>query len=264
MLAHTHAPLASLGRPFLRRSRSTLRANLYGANRRRRCGCRCRRGTGRSVEGRSLGITDQSSHGCFDLSYGPRAGVAIVILILMAVIIDALRMKIGRTALRAALPLAAMVVVLLAWFGPANLKPDARLSNAISEYEGLPIRPELYAATTRMFADRWFSGFGAGTYPAAFPYYRPDTLHPAFFPHAHNDFLELFTEFGIAGMALVFWLAVTLISPLRGKDSTQATLMALGALAVHASIDFPLRTPAVALTVALMLGAVAATRTVSP
>lgn len=72
--------------------------------------------------------------------------------------------------------------------------------------------------------------------------------------HTHNDYLEFAVEYGIVGAALLAWLLVLCIrkctKALEDRDRPGrfgiafATLMAIVAMMIHASVDFSLQIPA--------------------
>lgn len=122
----------------------------------------------------------------------------------------------------------------------------------------LGYRAEVLRATVRMWSERWVSGTGAGTFPAVFPYYQPPGLS-GFVRYAHNDWLQMLAEFGVAGSALLAWLGWGILRPLRtaapeggggtrrrftlAACETRGLALALAGLGLHAAVDFPMRTP---------------------
>lgn len=74
----------------------------------------------------------------------------------------------------------------------------------------------------------------------------------------HNDFLQQGAETGLVGMGLLlgaFAWAFWRLAARRGRDAAVVLASAgLGALAIHASLDYILRFPALPLTAAVLLG----------
>ena len=124
--------------------------------------------------------------------------------------------------------------------------------------------PELYAdiriqslPTSLAMVGAYFPfGSGFGTFDAVYRIFEPrELLHLRYFNHAHNDFIELMIDAGLAGAIVlavaVGWFAVTALRVLRGRGSIaepdrNLALAAAGVLliAALASItDYPLRTP---------------------
>src|SRR4029077_19772987 len=61
---------------------------------------------------------------------------------------------------------------------------------------GIGGRTAIWRATLPMVKDFWVTGIGAGAYERAMLVYQPSP-HETFFNHAHNDYLQMFTEGGI-------------------------------------------------------------------
>ncbi|WP_036293035.1 O-antigen ligase [Methylosinus sp. PW1] len=99
-------------------------------------------------------------------------------------------------------------------------------------------------------------GSGLGTFDRVYPLFEPTSMIvPAIVNHAHNDILELAMELGLVGVLLVLcWLAATLIAAVRNFSETDtalrkerfAALIVVGLLFAHSTIDYPLRTSALA------------------
>ena len=101
-------------------------------------------------------------------------------------------------------------------------------------------------------------GSGMGTFvPVYAMFERPqDALVDAFANRAHNDFLELWLEAGVAGLALIavflVWFVITAVKVWRqnaqASDSDQviarAATLIVAFLVVHSFVDYPLRTGA--------------------
>jgi O-antigen ligase len=121
-------------------------------------------------------------------------------------------------------------------------------------------------ATMRMAQDRWLFGTGAGTFAEAFPYYKPHTLE-GFYRYAHNDYLQYLAELGVVGALLLAatvaagagrgaWTVFARSSrsgPLHTRER-RGIALALGGVAVHAGVDFPLHIPAIAMLACVWLG----------
>lgn len=120
------------------------------------------------------------------------------------------------------------------------------------EPEPYRVRRELLFSSLAMVADRPWTGFGLGTWPSVYPAYaRFDNGLAA--NHAHNDWAEWAAEGGLPFVALLAMLAIWCIRP--ALDS----LWGIGVPAVfaHSLVDYPLREPALAVLLFLMLGALA-------
>ncbi len=91
---------------------------------------------------------------------------------------------------------------------------------------------------------------------------RPETLTPAYVNHAHDEYVEVWMEAGVPGVALIggfwAWWAVASRAVLRRRDAGARLALAgsvvVGMLLVHSMVDYPLRTPAMAVVFALACG----------
>jgi len=107
-------------------------------------------------------------------------------------------------------------------------------------------------------------GAGFGTFERVYPLYqqRADIV-PAIVNHAHDDFLELVIEAGVAGaLAIVAGLALLARPFVRALRAHEAEGVAAGLvitlLLAHSIVDYPLRMPAIAALFALCAGALLA------
>ncbi len=107
-----------------------------------------------------------------------------------------------------------------------------------------------------MWRDFMPIGSGFGSFDPVFRMYEPDALlHPGYFNHAHNDWLELGLTGGLAALVIlvlfVLWVSVRLILSFRLPGSSAVhcargggiVLLVLGAASIS---DYPLRTPLLA------------------
>jgi len=105
-------------------------------------------------------------------------------------------------------------------------------------------------------------GAGARSFEAVFPQYREAGIQGRY-QHAHNDYLEIASDTGLMGLALLAGVVLTsaarALRVLRTHESRLArgiafaSLMSVVAMAVHMSVEFNLQIPAVALTFCVML-----------
>lgn len=131
----------------------------------------------------------------------------------------------------------------------ANAADDERLSN-------LPL-------LVRMAVDFLPLGSGQGTFDRLFRIYEPEErLRPTYLNHAHNDLLELLITGGLPALLILFaflwwWGRLTWAAwrSVEGDSSRviQARLGAtvIGLLLLASLVDYPLRTPALALFFAI-------------
>lgn len=136
-----------------------------------------------------------------------------------------------------------------------------RLQQTSMEAEG---RDEAYRETIAMIRDFPLTGTGAGSFYSTFPMYKSGDVAPGFMRHAHNDYLQFASEYGIVAVALLgfsvlasLWAAVRAQMVrhdrlLRGMGF--AVTMAIVALLIHSAADFNLQIPANAATFVVLMG----------
>ena len=150
------------------------------------------------------------------------------------------------------------IIIIGSWVGLEQVKE--RLEQTTLEHEN---RDEIDSYSFRMWQDYPLFGAGAGSYYSVFPRYRKEDMGEGLLGHAHNDYLEFLTEYGILG--LVFPASVV-IRALRNAILAQrrrrsqfargigfAALMAITAMLIHATVEFNLQIPAYAATFMVIL-----------
>jgi O-antigen ligase len=134
-----------------------------------------------------------------------------------------------------------------------DLRRTAEIFDGEKHEDAPGLRLELSRDTWRMAQKRPWFGWGPGTFEIVFPVFQggylrgPDAKPRARFEFAHNDWLQLFAETGVAGALL---LLVPLGVVMRGswRRATAAGRFGLlggGLVLGHALIDFPFHNPAV-------------------
>jgi O-antigen ligase len=120
--------------------------------------------------------------------------------------------------------------------------------------EGLEAgRPAIARDCLRMFTQRPILGWGVGSFPIVYPQFR--SFYTDYFVNqAHNDFLQILVETGMAGALAMIWFIVALYSAslrrLRDSRSDLRNAVRLAAitgctgLLVHSLADFNLHIPA--------------------
>jgi O-antigen ligase len=125
-------------------------------------------------------------------------------------------------------------------------------------------RQRIYHIVAGLIADRPWLGHGLGSFPSVMAMARtPNVLQV--WTEAHQTYLELALELGIPAMGLLLLALLSLVAHcLTGADqhpndrlfralSLSATLL----VAIHATVDFSMQIPAVAVTWAAIIGATA-------
>jgi O-antigen ligase len=93
---------------------------------------------------------------------------------------------------------------------------------------------------------------GGGSFYTVYPAWRGSDQ--GYMDHTHNDYLEFAVEYGLIGAGLLgAFLLLCLVNSTRGLEDRDrpgqfgmafASLMAMVAMLVHASVDFSLQIPA--------------------
>ncbi len=111
--------------------------------------------------------------------------------------------------------------------------------------------------------DHWLAGTGLGTFSEVYHFYEDQgAVERVYIAHAHNDYLEWVIETGAAGAALLsvflLWFvyhALRLWSGARipGLRLRRGASVACLVPLLHSLVDYPLRTPSIALLAAMCL-----------
>jgi O-antigen ligase len=153
----------------------------------------------------------------------------------------------------------ALVIVFLVWMGGNEV--TRRLLSIHSE-----ARQEITGGTRltidrdciRMMLKKPLLGWGLGTFPIVYPEFR--SFYTTFFVNeAHNDYLQLLVETGLAGFAIAIWFlalvfcgAARKLKNLKKSDGTEtaggaltlAAFLGCVGILVHSFFDFNLQIPA--------------------
>ena len=145
--------------------------------------------------------------------------------------------------------------------------------------EGPQSRGEIYTNTLRAIGDHAPLGAGLGAFERIYPLYEQGEGPPATFVNAaHNEYLQLALELGAPGLLILAlglgWLAMRMAGPwVGGRDYGTLRRLKLAASiclivpVLHALVDYPLRTQAVAClaaaAVAMLLGERAGRKTLA-
>lgn len=151
--------------------------------------------------------------------------------------------QLGRTGVRV-VALCAVLAAVVGW--QVN-------TEKFRDPEPYRVRCELLASSLTMIAERPWSGFGLGAWPAVYPAYaRFDNGLPI--DHAHNDWAEWAVEGGLPFFVFIVVLAAWTIRP------AAASVWGIGVPVVfmHSLVDHVLREPAIAAVLFAIMGALAA------
>ena len=149
------------------------------------------------------------------------------------------------------------------WIGLGPLAERFQALGQQGYMEQADLRVPVWRDDLRLIHDYPLTGTGLGTFASAFRQYQTVGVN-LFFDHTHNDYLEVASDTGLVGAALLFipilvllvrMMASFLSDPRRYRRSV--TLGAIGsvtALLLHSATDFNLQIPANALIFAVVLG----------
>src|SRR5271165_2382167 len=120
-----------------------------------------------------------------------------------------------------------ITIVFLFWIAPSQV--GSRFTDTHD-----PARWLIHRDSVRMFAAHPFLGSGFGTFATAFPHYR--VFYDGFFVnHAHDDYVELLLETGLAGFGVAMWFLIVLyregLRNLRAAKLSPAAVISTAALA---------------------------------
>jgi putative inorganic carbon (hco3(-)) transporter len=177
---------------------------------------------------------------------------ALLIFTLMA------RSKLRSTPVILALLFLLTGIAAVIWIGPDPV---------VSRYEAWGQesagRWGIWQDTVKLIRQHWLLGSGLGTFALDYPSVQSVML-TGYVSHAHNDYLEAASEFGVPGALLlfggVFWVLRRSIRSVRCDISGYERSVALGcsgavaAILLHSLTDFNLAIPANALVFAMILG----------
>ena len=129
--------------------------------------------------------------------------------------------------------------------------------------ESVEARTEAARTALAIVQDFAAVGSGGGSFYNVFLSYRTPQYGYSYVDHTHNDFVEIASDYGLAGLTLLGLLvALTLWKTLQVLAKRRSTLprgiafgvaMSIVALLVHSTVDFNLQIPANALTIAIIL-----------
>jgi O-antigen ligase len=194
-----------------------------------------------------------------------RAAVALVPLGFIGSAAVVVRNRAGRGAGRWSwAPLGALAAASALAAGLVAFSGNSALAQRLEEKFGADLRVELFPTVAKaglVFAP---VGAGVGSFPVVYQMFeRPQTLGPAFINHAHDEYLETWMESGVAGVALIvafvgWWVSASwaILREARRSDAGLALAGSaiVGILLIHSLVDYPLRTPAVAVLFAMACG----------
>lgn len=161
---------------------------------------------------------------------------------------------------RLAIPIASIALI----GGVALLvtRPIVGVEAESNPQSSISSRADIWATTVNAIKQSFPFGTGLGSFEQVYHQYEnPNNVSRFYVNHAHNDYLEVVLELGLAGAALIAlflgWWAVTSVRIWKSLLSTpfsRAATIAVAAILAHSVVDFPLRTAAISAIFAACIG----------
>lgn len=166
------------------------------------------------------------------------------------------RVRLGR--------LAAMLGLLFL-AGAAVLAVMVSAGMSTSNQTSVDIRADIWKHTSQAIGDYGLAGSGVGTFPSIYALYEdPATVERTYVNHAHNDYMEIILEAGVPGLILILlfaaWWGSRAFAVWRSPNAAElarAACIASAAILLHSLVDYPLRTAAIATSMAMALALMA-------
>jgi O-antigen ligase len=178
--------------------------------------------------------------------------VAFGVQIIFLAIIIGVRQR-SRRQLLLLLVIAALLALWLMMLSPGGISDRiVRLQDPLGKAGGSN-RVQIVKDSVRMIAARPVLGWGLGTFPVVYPSFR--SFYTDFFVNAaHNDYVQIAVETGIAGFALVcgsivmfYRVALQRVANWRTdlrSAMTLAAIVGVTGIFIHSLSDFNLQIPA--------------------
>ena len=192
-----------------------------------------------------------------------RAGIVGLIFELALLYFLSRTAQVRRKQLLSTTAVAAAVAAFILWLGAGAMVQRFRQMTP-AEISG-ELRIPLYRDTWRIFRDHVLFGTGLGTLAVIYPQYASFYDDGLVVDHAHNDYLELLADAGLAGgfcglcfILLVLWQGV---QRLRSSETRLARALSAGpfigccGLLLQSLVDFSLHIPSNVLLFLLLLSA---------
>lgn len=189
---------------------------------------------------------------------GSLAGYGLAIPVVAASLVILLP---SRSRWRNALMVIAIVALIAAVAGLATTGIGSRKvdNDAATSVQS---RKEILQTTAKALGDSMPWGTGLGSFVRVYPLYENlDRVTNEYVVHAHNDYVEVALELGVAGIVLILaflgWWGAAVAAGWRANPTApyaRAATIASAAVLVHSLVDFPLRTAAIAACFAACCG----------
>jgi O-antigen ligase len=159
--------------------------------------------------------------------------------------------------------LGGMALLFILFLGMALMGPINQQALA-GKFGDEPTSRKLIAQNTvEAIRDYFPAGSGLGSFVDVYRQYEnPSVIGSEYVNHAHNDYLELVLELGVVGVVVIAlflsWIGTRVYrvwtSDFEGGGLARAGTVVAGVLIMHSLVEFPLRTSALAVSMAMACG----------
>jgi putative inorganic carbon (HCO3(-)) transporter len=185
-----------------------------------------------------LALTLASACLIFSETRGAWIGAAFSLVFLVFLI---RKTRMVRFDLKSMVPLMAVVLVMILLLFLSRDVLSRRMSQLWSSHGSALMRIHTWEVVLNMIKVSPILGTGLGTFPIIFPKYK----YPGFesdvpfgnLLHAHNEYLEIWAEVGLLGLAVLLWLVVSFFRyTLRNLKESRDGLFAIGLISGIAGV----------------------------
>lgn len=212
--------------------------------------------------------------------FGYGVGAGVILLIAVGTVLTG-----SRAAIALAIPVLVASISLfpaaVRWRGTLLSVASVALIGGVVALSMIPISPgsvdmtgtpsgasrtHIWKTTAAAAIQNLPAGTGLGTFQEVYHRYEdPARVTGQYVNHAHNDYLEMALELGVAGVLLIalfllWWVmaARRIWTSIYGTVFQRAATIATAAVLAHSFVDFPLRTAAIGTTFGLLIGLMSA------
>lgn len=155
------------------------------------------------------------------------------------------------------------VLVIGSWIGLERVVQRVQETSVLTAdgEQSVELRVEAAEYATSLVRDFPVFGTGGGSFYNTYMRYR--TPREGYFDHAHNDYVEIASDFGLLGLGLLgafvvltAWKSLWVLARRRSslpRGIAFGALMSIVSLALHSTVDFNLQIPANALTLVVII-----------
>jgi O-antigen ligase len=215
----------------------------------------------RDAQRKSGGLTMAISTGLFLIIgialSGSMAGYAMLLPVALATFLLFQRAVAGKVKAGLAVGVGALTIACLGVAATGPLNQDAFAAKFSSHSTS---RATIWKNTVRAIGDYAPVGSGLGSFPLLYRTYDDQNRATGeFVNHAHNDYLELVLELGVAGALIIaaflaWWLrrlVYAWTNEFSGASLARMGSIIVGVALVHSGVEYPLRSAALACVFAL-------------